>query len=161
MMSGFYLKDCFQQLLRFLTGLLVAGCLVLISGCGDEESPLGLVDGSVQGVWEGTLNLSSTDSVSTEQSEVIRLELVQRDFAFDGYLLRFDPFSLGLSGQSVDTLLVKSGSLSANFVSFQAVDNAAGMAFFEGNLKGQWLEGSIIGENYSGTWSVKYLFLGE
>jgi hypothetical protein len=158
MMSRYYLKD---RLLRLFAGLMVTGCLALaVSGCGDEESPLGLMDGSVQGIWQGELSLSSVDSVPTVQFEVIRLELVQRDFTFNGYLLRFDPFSLGLSGQLVDTLVV-SGSLSASFISFNALGSDGGEVFFEGNLVGQRLEGSVIGDGYSGTWAVSYLFLED
>ena len=144
---------------RSWAGLLVLVCLLAVSGCGDEQVPFGPTEGSVHGVWEGMLNLANTDTTaSTVQSSAIRLELVQRDFSFEGYLLKFDTFSLGLNEQAVDTFLVSIGSISANFVSFRVVDPAGGAAFFEGNLEGHRLGGSAIGSGYDGTWSVEFLF---
>ena len=144
---------------RSWAGLLALMCLLAVSGCGDEEVPFGPPERSVQGVWEGMLNLANTDTTaSTVQSCAIRLELVQRDFFFEGYLLKFNSFSLGLDKQAVDTFLVSTGSISANFVSFRVVDPAGGTAFFEGNLEGHRLGGSAIGSGYDGTWSVEFLF---
>lgn len=156
---GIAKRNRFLRLLaRSLAVVLSAALLIAAGGCGDEEVPLGPAENSVQGVWEGTLLLSTADTVSTDQSNVIRLELLQQDFAFEGYLLKFDPFSLGQPQQAVDTLLVRTGSVSANFVSFQVIDPAGGTAFFEGNLRGNRLSGSAIGAGYNGNWSVEYVF---
>ena len=151
-------KKYFRSAARYLAEITALICLAAFSGCGDKEVPLGPEENRVHGVWEGTLNLSGADTTSTGQSNAIRLELVQREFFFEGYLLKFDPFSLGLPEQAVDTFLVESGSISANFVSFQVVDPGVGVAFFEGNLEGNRLSGSAVGTGYKGIWSVEYLF---
>ena len=153
------LKKYSRPVTRFLAGLMILACLPVVSGCGDEEIPFGPDEGSVQGVWEGTLNLANADTTAPiTQSAAIRLELMQREFSFDGYFLQFDPFSLGEAEQIVDTFLVTAGSISANFVSFRVVDPTGGEAFFEGNLEGHLMSGSTIGYGYFGTWSVEFLF---
>jgi len=157
-MSGERQKGNFWSAARYLAEITALICLAALAGCGDKEVPLGPEENRVHGVWEGTLNLSGAQTTPTEQSSAIRLELVQREFFFEGYLLKFDPFSLGRPEQAVDTFLVENGSISANFVSFKVVDPGIGEAFFEGNLEGNRLSGSAVGTGYSGTWSVEYLF---
>ncbi len=153
------LKKYYRPVAWFPAGLMVLACLLAVSGCGDKVIPFGPGEGRVQGVWEGTLDLANADTTApVTQSGAIRLELVQREFSFDGYLLQLDPFSLGKAEQVVDTFLVQTGSISANFVSFRVVDPAGGEAFFEGNLDGYQMSGSTIGVGYYGTWSVEFLF---
>ena len=75
-------KRYFRSAIRYLTEITALMCLAVFSGCGDEEVPLGPEENRVHGVWEGTLDLSGAATTSTEQSNSIRLELVQREFFF-------------------------------------------------------------------------------
>ncbi|MEA2062519.1 MAG: hypothetical protein U9P14_02370 [Gemmatimonadota bacterium] len=139
------------------TVLTVGLALVLLAACtGDKEVPFGTSQPNIQGVWEGEMTLTAVDF--TEQSSPIRLELVQNDFAFDGYLLKTDPFSLGHSSQVVDTLLVRNGAVSGNFVSFKVTDPLGDAAVFEGNLERYRLSGTAVSAGYTGVWSVEFLY---
>ena len=126
-------------------------------GCGDEQIVSLPGPGRLQGVWEGTISLVSTSGEMAQTSRM-RLELIQRDFSFVGFLLKIDPLAEGFGRAAVDTFLVTDGTISADFVSFHAVDPRGGTAIFQGELTGKKMSGSALGTNYSGEWSAEFIF---
>lgn len=148
-----------------LKNLLHSGAVLFFAaslssaGCGDKGLRLAPEAESVQGVWEGSLRLSANGD-STLQESRLRLEFVQRDFLFDGYLLRTDPLAVSFGAARVDTFLVNSGSVSASFVSFRAVtqDGSGAPAVFEGQLSGDDLAGTVVGGGFLGRWEVRFLY---
>lgn len=130
---------------------------LLAVACGDDQITSLPGTGSVQGVWEGTMSLTSTAGDLTQTSR-IRLELVQRDFSFDGLMLKIDPLAKSFGRAPADTFLVVNGTLSGHFVSFNVMENEVGSALFEGTLGDRKLSGSAFGTDYSGKWDVKFVF---
>ncbi|MEA1996144.1 MAG: hypothetical protein U9N45_00830, partial [Gemmatimonadota bacterium] len=138
-----------------LSAFILPSCLIWLiifamPGCGDQKSVTEPGVPSVQGVWEGALHLSSAgDSIT--QNSLIRLELVQQDYRFEGYLLKIDPLFDGLGKTTVDTFLVHSGTVSGSSVSFRTSDpdeggaGGGGTAFFQGELEGRRIQGSTQG----------------
>ncbi len=131
--------------------LLLAG--VVFGGCGDKRIVAVQGTGRVQGVWEGVMSLTATAD-SVEQTSRIRLELVQREFNFDGLMVRIDPLAEGFGKAPADTLVVTGGTVSGAFVSFRTEEPGAGSALFEGTLTERALQGSVQGEGFTGTWQV-------
>jgi len=125
-----------------------------VSGCGDDRSVTVPVMSSVQGIWEGTISLTSSTGDLVEASR-IRLELVQQDFNFQGFLIKINPLAQGLGRAAVDTFLVTTGTVSADFVSFRATDPEGGSSVFEGELSGSSLSGVTRGTGYSGVWKAE------
>lgn len=126
-------------------------------GCGDEQIVSLPGPGRLQGVWEGTITLVSTSGEMAQTSRM-RLELLQRDFSFEGFLLKIDPLAEGLGRAAVDTFLVTEGTISADFVSFHAVDPRGGAGVFQGELTGKRMSGFALGTDYSGEWSAEFIF---
>ena len=126
-------------------------------GCGDEQIVSLSGPGRLQGVWEGTISLVST-SGETAQTSGMRLELLQRDFSFEGFLFKIDPLAEGFGRAAVDTFLVTDGIISADFLSFRVVDPRGGTAVFQGELTGKRMSGSALGTDYSGEWSAEFIF---
>ena len=140
----------------------VAAALVIslglyLGGCGDQRIVSLNSAGNLQGVWEGTIALISSGGDITQTSRM-RLELVQRDFSFEGFLLKIDPLSEGFGRAPVDTFLVVEGSISANFIAFKTVDTGGGTAMFQGQKSDQVISGTALGTDYSGEWSVHFVF---
>jgi hypothetical protein len=138
-------------------GMILVSALFLaavFSGCGDNKSVTVPVTSSVQGIWEGTISLTSSTGDLVEASR-IRLELVQQDFNFQGFLIKINPLAQGLGRAAVDTFLVTSGTVSADFVSFRATDPEGGSSVFEGELSGNSLSGVTRGTGYSGVWKAE------
>jgi len=142
-----------------LSAAALTACLVL-AGCGGDKG-LRVVPAaeSVQGVWEGSLSLA-TSGDTTQQRSSLRLEFVQRDFMFDGLVLRTDPLAGSFGAARVDTFLVSSGLVSTTYVSFstQALDGSGTPAVFEGQLNGDALGGTVVGGSFSGSWQVRFLY---
>jgi hypothetical protein len=137
-------------------GLVLAA--IFGAACGDSGMRTGPGWERVQGVWEGRLRVA-TPGDSTREASRLRLELVQQDFTFEGYLLRTDSLSGAFGVAAVDTLLVAGGTVSAAFISFQALDPAGGSpAVFEGRLNGGRLDGSVVGGGFSGVWEAEFLY---
>ncbi|MBW7998233.1 MAG: hypothetical protein FVQ81_17020 [Candidatus Glassbacteria bacterium] len=134
--------------------LIYAG--IIATGCGDER--IVAVEGTarLQGVWEGIMSLV-VDSVDIQQTSRIRLELVQRDFNFDGFLIRIDPLAEGFGKAPADTFIVTNGTVSGTFVSFRTEEPGGGGAVFEGTFSDRKLEGSIQGVGFSGTWQAGFI----
>lgn len=130
---------------------------LFFQGCGDEQIVSLSGTGRLQGVWEGAISLVSSGGELAQTSR-IRLELVQRDFSFEGFLLKIDPLAEGFGRTAVDTFLVTDGTISADFVSFHAVDPRGGTAFFHGELTGKRMSGSTLGADYNGEWSAEFIF---
>jgi hypothetical protein len=129
---------------------------LFFAGCGDNRVVTRPETGSIAGVWEGTLSLTAAGG-ATVQASRLRLEFVQRDYAFEGLLLKTDPLAAGFGKAPVDTFLVSSGTISTVFISFRAVDpQTGGAAVFEGQLADQRLTGAAIGAGYSGEWSADF-----
>ncbi|MCE5273114.1 hypothetical protein LLH00_17695 [bacterium] len=148
-----------DRLLLTLSAVALAACL-LLSGCGgDKGLKVEPAAESVQGVWEGSLSLS-TGGDTTHQRSSLRLEFVQRDFMFDGLVLRTDPLAGSFGAARVDTFLVSGGSVSTTFVSFstRALDGSGTPAVFEGQLDGESLGGTVVGGVFSGQWQVRFLY---
>ena len=103
------------------------------------------------------MSLSATVG-ELEQNSRIRLELVQRDFTFQGLMLRIDPLAEGFVRAAVDTFIVTNGSISADFVSFAVTGPPSSTANFQGKVVGRNLSGTALGETYSGNWSVDFIF---
>ena len=140
-----------------LRAALILAILAAITGCGDDRSVTVPVPNTVQGIWQGTISLSSTGS-EVAQTSRLRLELVQREYSFEGYLLKINPLAEGLGSSPVDTFLVTSGTISVNYVSFRVLDPQGGSAVFEGEFSGGSLSGSAWGTNYSGEWSAVFVY---
>ena len=128
-----------------------------VSGCGDEQIVSLPGSGRLQGVWEGTISLVST-SGELAQTGRLRLELLQRDFSFEGFLLKIDPLAEGFGRAPVDTFLVTRGTVSADFVSFHVEDPKGGAAVFQGELIDRKLSGIALGTDYSGQWNAEFIF---
>lgn len=131
--------------------LLLAG--VILGGCGDERIVAVQGTGRVQGVWEGLMSLTATGG-AVEQTSRIRLELVQREFNFDGLMIRIDPLAEGFGKAPADTLVVTGGTVSGTFVSFRTEEPGGGSALLEGTLTDRTLQGSVQGQGFTGTWQV-------
>ncbi|HLA39562.1 MAG TPA: hypothetical protein VJ417_06180 [Candidatus Glassbacteria bacterium] len=131
--------------------------VLLTLACGDDQITSLPGTGSVQGVWEGTMSLTSTGG-DLSQTSKIRLELVQRDFSFEGLMLKIDPLAEGFGRSPVDTFLVAGGTLSGQYVSFNGLEASGGSALLEGTLGDRLITGSVIGSGYSGQWSVNFIF---
>lgn len=140
-----------------LTLWVLVLALALLCACGDEGLQSGPGGERVQGVWEGTLRLSTPgDSVALISG--MRLELIQSEYTFQGYLLKIDPLAGGFGLAAVDTFLVVSGYVSTTFVSFRALDPEGGSpAVFDGQLKAGTLAGSVIGTGFIGHWDARWL----
>ena len=136
---------------------LVIFLSVYLTGCGDERIVSLNSSGNLQGVWEGTMALISSGG-DIKQTSRMRLELVQRDFSFEGFLLKIDPLSEGFGRAPVDTFLVVEGSISANFIAFKTLDTGGGTAMFQGQKTDQVISGTALGTDYSGEWSVRFVF---
>lgn len=139
----------------FIKTFIFAALLAL--ACGDDQITSLPGTGSIQGVWEGIMSLTSTSGNLTQTSK-IRFELVQRDFSFEGLMLKIDPLAEGFGRSPVDTFLVAAGTLSGKFVSFNGLDAGGGSAMFEGTLGDRVITGSVVGSGYSGQWSVNFVF---
>jgi hypothetical protein len=152
------LKTGLKILFHSAAVMFLAACLSVV-GCGDKGLRLVPEAETVQGVWEGNMRLSANGD-STLQESRLRLEFVQRDFLFDGYLLRTDPLAASFGVARVDTFLVNSGSISTSFVSFRAVtqDGSGTPAVFEGQLSGENLSGTVVGGGFLGRWEVRFLY---
>lgn len=138
--------------LKYFWSVLLLCSLVSAAGCGDERIVAVEGTGNLQGVWEGIMTLSATADL--EQTSRIRLELVQQEFRFDGFLIRIDPLAAGFGKAPADTFLVSNGTVSGTFVSFRTDEPGAGGALFEGTLDGRSLAGSIQGIGFSGSWQA-------
>lgn len=138
---------------RLLLPLLFLLAAVVFTGCGDERIVALEGTGRVQGVWEGIMSLTAADS-TVEQTSRIRLELVQREFNFDGLMIRIDPLAEGFGKSPADTLVVTGGTVSGTFVSFRTEEPGGGGALFEGTLTDRVLQGSTQGVGFSGTWQA-------
>jgi hypothetical protein len=134
--------------------LLLAG--VMITGCGDERIVALEGTGRVEGLWEGVMSLADS-SGAVKQTSKIRLELVQREFNFDGFMIRIDPLAEGFGKTPADTLIVTGGTVSGTFVSFRTEEPGGGGALFEGTLGDRILQGSTQGVGFSGTWQAGML----
>ncbi len=134
--------------------LLLAG--LLLNGCGDERIVALEGTGRVQGVWEGLMSLTASGG-TVKQTSRIRLELVQREFNFDGFLIRIDPLAEGFGKAPADTLIVTGGTVSGTFISFRTEEPGGGGALFEGTLTDRALQGSTQGVGFSGTWQAGLL----
>ena len=137
--------------------ILFSAFLLAVSGCGDEQVVSLRGPGNIQGVWEGTLSLTPSSGELTQLSR-IRLELVQRDFNFEGYLLKIDPLAEGLGRSPVDTFLVTQGTVSDNFISFRVVDPQGGTTVFQGEVFDSRMAGTTQGTDYTGEWNAVFLF---
>jgi hypothetical protein len=133
------------------SALLICGVLAL-AGCGDERIVAVEGTGNLQGVWEGVMTLTASEDL--EQTSRIRLELVQQEFRFDGFLIRIDPLAAGFGKAPADTFVVGNGTVSGTFVSFRTDEPGAGSALFEGTLSDRALQGSIQGNGFSGSWQA-------
>ncbi|OGG01198.1 MAG: hypothetical protein A3F83_14595 [Candidatus Glassbacteria bacterium RIFCSPLOWO2_12_FULL_58_11] len=140
-----------------LAAALIISLCVYLGGCGDERIVSLNSSGSLQGVWEGTIALLSSDG-DIKQTSRMRLELVQRDFNFEGLLLKIDPLSEGFGRAPVDTFLVVEGSISASFIAFKTLDTSGGSAMFQGQKTDKVISGTALGTDYSGEWSVRFVF---
>jgi hypothetical protein len=143
---GFWKTRLIMPLILLLAGLV-------LTGCGDERIVALEGTGRVQGVWEGVMSLTDT-SGAVKQTSRIRLELVQREFNFDGFLIRIDPLAEGFGKTPADTLIVTGGTVSGTFVSFSTEEPGGGGALFEGTLADRTLQGSTQGVGFSGTWQA-------
>ena len=146
-------------MLKILSTVLVASLLVLAAGCGDDDTPLGPGSSSLQGTWDGQMNVTRLNgSLGTyEQQNNIRLELVQRDQQFEGLLIDYDTFSFTDPNLVADTLLVTNGLLQDGAVSFRtSVPGQSAQTFFEGNVSGSQITGTVVGAGFNGVWNVSY-----
>lgn len=133
--------------------------MVMIAGCGDDNSPTGPGSTSIQGTWDGQMNVTRREGSLNqyEQQDNIRLELVQRDQQFEGLLIDFDTFSFSDPKMVSDTFLVTSGLLQDGAVSFRtSVPGKAAESFFEGDVNGSQITGTVVGAGFNGVWSVNY-----
>ncbi len=158
-MSG--AATCSDPIRRAMSALALALPLALLlalaGSCGDSRVPAEPETASVQGVWEGSISLQAASDTLALQACRLRLELVQRDYSFQGLLLRIEPLGEGLGRVPVDTLLIESGTVTASFVSFRCRESAGGQAVFEGELSGRRIEGLARGGGYTGSWQVEFL----